>query len=154
MTAEPHYLKIDPQIICEKLLENTTSESSSIVDYKFTCTYGEIVCLLVCYDRDPVTHRGEAIIYSIDPWEPRLEYTPARLLTENSRKVIPKPRSLDQMMEAAKILSKSFPHVRVDFYDVDGKAIFGEMTFTPSSGRKRNCTDEFLLEMGDKVRLY
>lgn len=36
------------------------------------------------------------------------------------------------MIRAAEILSADFPFVRVDFYDIDGKAVFGEMTFTPA----------------------
>lgn len=27
-------------------------------------------------------------------------------------------------------LSKGIPHVRVDFYDINGKVYFGEMTFS------------------------
>ena len=38
------------------------------------------------------------------------------------------------MIELAKILSQEFPHVRVDFYDVDEKLYFGELTFFDQSG--------------------
>ncbi|MCD9508919.1 hypothetical protein GLP34_20770 [Photobacterium phosphoreum] len=31
-------------------------------------------------------------------------------------------------------LSKGFDYVRVDLYLVDGKVLFGNMTFTPGSG--------------------
>ena len=34
------------------------------------------------------------------------------------------------MLEYASILSKRFPLVRVDFYNIDGNIIFGELTFT------------------------
>ena len=37
-------------------------------------------------------------------------------------------------MELARTLSKGFPLVRVDFYEWQGKPIFGEMTFTPAAG--------------------
>ena len=40
-----------------------------------------------------------------------------------------KPVCFDEMIELAKILSKGFPHIRVDFYEVDGKVYFGELTF-------------------------
>lgn len=33
------------------------------------------------------------------------------------------------MIELAKKLSEGFPHVRVDFYEANGRVYFGEMTF-------------------------
>lgn len=45
-----------------------------------------------------------------------------------------KPKSLDKMLAAAKTLSSPFPFVRVDFFIVDEKLIFGELTFTPAGG--------------------
>jgi hypothetical protein len=38
------------------------------------------------------------------------------------------PDSLAEMIRLAKHLSKDFPYVRVDFYDVDGRIYFGEIT--------------------------
>ncbi len=38
------------------------------------------------------------------------------------------------MQELASILSQGFPHVRVDFYDVNGRIYFGELTFYHWSG--------------------
>jgi hypothetical protein len=44
------------------------------------------------------------------------------------------PPSFESMLRAAERLAEPFPFVRVDFYDVDGQPLFGEMTFTPTSG--------------------
>ena len=38
------------------------------------------------------------------------------------------------MKRLATILSKSFPHVRVDFYLINGKVYFGEITFHHDGG--------------------
>ena len=48
---------------------------------------------------------------------------------ENSKEEVPPPENLEKMIELAEILSKDFALVRVDFYNVDGKIYFGEMTF-------------------------
>lgn len=40
----------------------------------------------------------------------------------------------DKIIECAKLSSKGFQHVRVDFYEVDGKMYFGELTFYHFSG--------------------
>ena len=46
------------------------------------------------------------------------------------------------MIEICRKLSKSFPFVRVDLYNLDGKIYFGEMTFYPASGFGRYTIDE------------
>ena len=38
------------------------------------------------------------------------------------------------MMELAQKLSKDLPFIRVDFYNVNGKIFFGELTFFPGGG--------------------
>lgn len=48
--------------------------------------------------------------------------------------VAEKPSCLDEMLAVSERLSSAFPFVRVDFYIVDSRPVFGELTFTPSSG--------------------
>lgn len=38
------------------------------------------------------------------------------------------------MKELSAVLSKNIPHVRVDFYNINGRIYFGEMTFYHSAG--------------------
>jgi hypothetical protein len=38
------------------------------------------------------------------------------------------------MLELAKTLAKDFSYARVDFYNIDGKIYFGELTFAHESG--------------------
>jgi hypothetical protein len=57
------------------------------------------------------------------------------------------------MLEAAAKLSKGFSVVRVDLYEVDGKAYFGEMTFTPAAGYNYFYTDDFLKILGEKANI-
>ncbi len=45
-----------------------------------------------------------------------------------------KPGSLHAMLEAAEALGQGFDFVRNDFYEINGKPLFGEMTFYPGSG--------------------
>jgi hypothetical protein len=52
----------------------------------------------------------------------------------NSAKNIEKPKGFEKMKELAKALSVGKPHVRVDFYYVNGKVYFGELTFFHFSG--------------------
>ena len=47
---------------------------------------------------------------------------------------INRPKNFNKMVEIAKSLSKDFPFVRVDFYEIEDKIYLGEMTFYPNGG--------------------
>lgn len=57
------------------------------------------------------------------------------------------------MVSGASCLSKGFPEVRVDFYEVQGRLYFGEMTFSSFAGRMTYYTEGFLKELGDQIKL-
>ena len=57
------------------------------------------------------------------------------------------------MIELAKILSTGIPHVRVDFYEMNGRAYFGEMTFYANSGFLKIHPDDWEIEWGNLIRL-
>lgn len=59
------------------------------------------------------------------------------------------PRHLDQMLEAARTLSKGFRFVRVDLYDAPDRPLFGEMTFAPEAGLCRFEPREIDLRLGE-----
>ena len=48
-------------------------------------------------------------------------------------KHFPKPKNFELMKDLASELCKDFAHVRVDFYEIEGRVYFGEMTFTPAA---------------------
>ena len=48
-----------------------------------------------------------------------------------------RPRTLPAMIAAAEALAAGFDFVRVDLYEIDGRPLFGEMTFYPGSGLDR-----------------
>ena len=152
VSAQPHYLRIEPCVIAEELLDIKTqpNESKSLIDYKIWCFDGEPHCILVCSDRNAETLLRA--IYDLD-WNYRPECTTYNEHFVRPNEPMPKPKSLDQMLKAASILSKGFPEVRVDFYDINGKPYFGEMTFTAATGTMSNYSQDFLNELGSKVDL-
>lgn len=151
LQGEPHYLKIKPVVIAEKLLtESTNTFSSSLVDYKVWCFNGKPYCIWACYNRT----KESAYVGTYDlQWNYHPEYSVFTDHYKDGGPVVPKPKSLNEMLKAAEALSEGFPEVRVDFYDVDGKLYFGEMTFTSNGGYMRFFTDEFLLEMGNQIMM-
>lgn len=146
-TNEPHYLKIKPQIVAEKLLSN--SDGSPIVDYKVWCINGSPCYIFTVSNRNIVTHSGEFAIFDLE-WERKDEF-----LTESYRNKteVKKPNQLEYMLDCSKKLAKGLPQVRVDFYEVEGQIYFGEMTLTSMAGRMQYFTSDFLEELGNAVNI-
>ena len=57
------------------------------------------------------------------------------------------------MLKLAQMVSKGTIESRIDFYNVNGKIYFGEITFTSLGGMMDFYTPEFLLKMGGMVDL-
>ena len=55
--------------------------------------------------------------------------------------------------ELAKVLSKGVPFVRVDFYEINTKIYFGELTFYPGSGYISFEPEEWNKKLGDMLEL-
>ena len=66
---------------------------------------------------------------------------------------INKPKSFDEMKRLASILSQGVPHVRVDFYDINGQVYFGELTFFHWSGTKKFEPEEWDYTFGSWINL-
>lgn len=64
-----------------------------------------------------------------------------------------RPEDLDEMLRIAGVLSKNIPHVRTDFYDIDGRIYFGEMTLYHGSGFDSFTPESFSAEMGSWLKL-
>ena len=57
------------------------------------------------------------------------------------------------MLQLAEKLSVNIPFVRVDFYEVDGKVYFGELTFFPGSGFEEFTPESADYELGEWLHL-
>lgn len=147
LTGEPHYLAIKPRVFAEEMLPNDSKFSTSLVDYKFYCFYGKPECVLVCYDRKGLN--AQKVIYDM-AWQKREDYTHAHNQTYPE---IPKPYNWDKMLKACSILGLSFPFVRIDFYETQKRCYFGEMTFTPASGRSTAESKDYLKYLGSKINI-
>ena len=81
------------------------------------------------------------------------EYHDVKNCNHESLKNVEKPISLSQMIECAENLSYGIPFVRIDFYEINGKPIFGEMTFSPAAGFYVYDVDIDGHSMGDYIDL-
>lgn len=99
-----------------------------IRDYKFFCFGGNVKFFKIDFNRF-IEHKAN--YYDVEgnllPFGE--EYCPP-----DYNKVLPLPKILGEMVAIAERLSLNIPFLRVDFYEIDGKLFFGEMTFYPASG--------------------
>lgn len=150
VAAEIQYDKMIPKIIIEKFIDGI--DGHVVTDYKVFCFNGKPMLTMVCEGRG----EGErAKYYFYDNfWEAKPYNKDSTELIKRGRKEhADKPKSFDDMIKYAEILSKPFPFVRVDFYDVNGKPILGEMTFTPCGGIDSRLNPEVDLLMGNLINL-
>ena len=142
-TLELQYKNIKPKIICEKYMKD---ESGELKDYKIFCFNGEPKIIQVNYGRFTDSKKN---LYDIE-WN----YVPvAMTYPTDPNVIINKPNNLKEMLTLAKTLSKDYPFVRVDFYSIEGKTYFGELTFTPAMGLGKFEPEEFDFEMGSWLEL-
>jgi hypothetical protein len=120
------------------------SDGCELKDYKFFCFDGEPKFL---YISDSQRHKS---VFLHTDWTPagicRDDYTPL----EN---VPPKPDNLDEMLDAARRLSKGIPHVRVDFYNIGRHMYFGELTLFTCSGTIPFRPAEWDSRIGELLKL-
>ena len=95
-----------------------------MTDYKVVCSYGTPIAILVCSDRDKGRDYFDLNWNPLDYVKPNYKYVslPSR------------PDNLTEMINAASVLSANFPLSRIDFYNINNKVYFGEITLTPSAG--------------------
>lgn len=146
-SAEPHYLRIRQCIIAEQRL--SPINRGDLLDYKIWCFNGRPHLFFICSNRDIEKRTMDISCYDLE-WNRRDDYIVDKYKNDIS---IPKPKNLELLLEYATILSYGFPQVRVDFYIVDDKIYFGEMTFTSYSGRMPYFTKDALNIMGELIDL-
>ncbi|SHF98636.1 TupA-like ATPgrasp [Arenibacter palladensis] len=143
MWGEYVYKKVRPRIVCEALLSNENNQA--LVDYKFHCFHGEPKYIQ--------TDRNRFKNHTLDFYDLEWSRLPFGLWFPPSENTIPRPESLDKMIELSKILSNEFKYVRVDFYFVKNKIFFGELTFYPCNGFGVFDPPSIDYEMGELLKL-
>ncbi len=146
-SAEPHYSAIKSCIIAEELLES--EDGRSLTDYKWFCFDGDTKYAQIVYDRQGTTHTYKLNVYD-SQWNVHPEFV--RPVPKNFEN-LPKPNKLGEMLNICSILSKGFPQVRVDLYEVNGKIYFGELTFTNAAGYDTEFSESFDKLLGSYIKL-
>lgn len=121
------YKNVKPRIIAETYLHD--SKSDDLADYKFFCFNGVVKAMFVATERNRKDEEVKFDFYDAD-----FNHLPFTQGHPNSRRIVEKNSCFEKMKELASELSKDLPHARVDFYEINGKIYFGEMTFFHHGG--------------------
>lgn len=135
------------RIIIEEMLPSKT-ENGGLIDYKFFCFNGEPKIVYVIADRK-VGEKAGFGIFTAD----YNKLAVARCDEKPLEREIPKPKNYERMLEISRLLSKPFPEVRIDLYNLDGEIYFGEMTFFDGSGYMSFEPDSFDFTLGNAFDL-
>ena len=117
------YKNIKRRILVEQFMQQ--SDGSGLNDYKFFCFNGEPRYVWMGTNYTPMHFD----IYSVDWKNQHVEWGYI-----NAPEDVPPPPGYEQMLAMARKLSKGIPHVRVDFFNIDGKIYVGEFTFYTWAG--------------------
>lgn len=135
---EYQYYDIRPRILIEEYLDD--GQDGGPLDYRIWCFDGRVPLIQVD------NHRHDINAFYDGEWN-RLDLYTRDTAPQVS---IPKPANLDEMIAVATALSADFDFVRVDLFNLNGRICFGEMTFTPSAGRRPFKPEHWDTQLGDQ----
>lgn len=139
------YKDVKPCIIAEQYMVDDSGYE--LRDYKFFCFDGEPKAMFIATDRS--SHSST----KFDFFDMDFNHLPFTNGHPCADKTPEKPKGFDEMVRLAKVLSQGIKQVRVDFYEINGRVYFGEMTFSHWSGMVPFKPEEWDYKFGEWINL-
>ena len=137
------YKNVLRKIICEKYMQDGNDEC--LTDYKFFCFNGKPKIMYIASDH---AKQPKPDFFDMD-----FNKINMRMEDPNSEKVHVKPICFEKMKQIATKLSSNTSFLRVDFYIIDNKLYFGELTFFHMSGFAPINPKKWSYILGDWIKL-
>lgn len=138
------YKNVPRRVIAEKYMEDKSL--ADLPDYKFFCFDGTVKALFIG------TERGTGDV-KFDFYDADFNHLDLVQVHPMSGKILPKPEHFDKMKELASKLSAGIPQIRVDFYNINGKIYFGELTLYHHGGTVPFHPEKWDYTFGSWIRL-
>ena len=145
------YKNVPRCIFAEQYMQNDSldnSKSLELTDYKFFCFDGKPKIMFIATDRNSQTEETK-----FDFFDMGFNHLPIINGHPNAKIPLQKPENFEVMKDLAAKLSSDFPHVRVDFYNCNGKVYFGELTLFHFSGMQRFKPEKWDYKLGSWINL-
>lgn len=147
------YKNVPRKILAEKFMQDMGGQAQSISkaqleelnDYKIFCFNGEPKVLFVASDR--------ANKVCFDYYDMQLHHLDLKQGGDNYKGEVKLPQHFEEMKSLAAKISKDIPHVRTDFYEINDKVYFGELTFFDSTGMAKFTPEEWDEKLGKLIVL-
>ena len=140
------YKDVPPRIIAEQYMEDT--KTGELRDYKFFVFNGVSKIMFVASDRQTEGEETKFDFFDMEyNWLPIVNGHP------NSKTPPEKPVNFELMKQLSEVLGKGYPHLRVDFYEVNGRVYVGELTLFHWSGLVPFKPEEWDYKMGSWLKL-
>ena len=121
---EQQYQYIEPEVFAEEYLGDNLS------DYKFYCIHGKVQFILLTKGRFEKLCK---IYYDKQLNKLNIRVTGGSNYCEDYNFSTNEVKIFKRMIEMSEIISSLFEFSRIDFYLIDNKIYFGEITFTPAA---------------------
>ena len=145
ITREWPYKNVKPKLFAERYL------GSNLQDYRVYCFDGEpkIIYSYTNQSREDGNKPDLPFCDIFDcNWNP-MPFHQKALPKGN----IPRPDGLSEMIDCSRKMSKGIPHVRVDFYEIDGEVYIGELTLFAGAGLSKFYPEEWDDILGSWITL-
>lgn len=139
------YKNVKRKIFAEKFMKDV-NPNEDLLDYKLFTFNGEPKIIEVDFDRFKNHKRN---IYDT-AWN----YIEAQIGYPNAKEhVVERPDALGEMLDLSRKLAQGMKQVRTDFYLIDSKVYFGEMTLIHGGGTEKFMPEALGLEMGEMFQI-
>ncbi len=141
------YKHVKPRIIAEPLVEELGLPDS--IEYKTTCFNGKVAFVTICSGIAHAAYelrKNDHFDRNRNKLEWYVNYKPADVTP-------PIPEQWDELIEFCEALSADVPYLRVDTYIINGRILFGEMTFYTWGGFMHFEPKEWDLKLGEMLQL-
>ncbi len=143
LSREWPYKNVKPRIVCEKFMKDEAT--NDLRDYKFFCFNGKMYFSFVASERQT----DLKVTFFDKNWNK----LPFERSHPCSKVPLSKPLNYDKMLQLAEQLSKDEPFLRVDFYEINNKIYFGELTFFPGGAFEAFDPEEYDYKFGELIDL-
>ena len=138
------YKGLKPKVIAEKYMEDG---GEGLIDYKVLCFNGQPKLIEVHAGRMTPKHTQD--FYTTNWKRTAIE----QFCEPMADMPMERPKVLNEMLELSKTLSQGFIHIRVDWYIIQGKLYFGELTFYDGAGFAPFIDKKWDYMLGDLIHL-
>lgn len=139
------YKNSSRKLIVEMYMDDEHN-NGELIDYKFFCFNGKPQFL---YVSQGLSNHYTAYMDFVDMNYKKTDFY--RTDYKRFKEIPPMPRNFLKMKELAEKLAESLPFIRVDFYEINNKIYFGELTFYPCAGYMMIAPSEWDKKLGDMI---